>query len=415
MNLHTNKSVSAYYKILGVERTASLDDIKKGYKKLALKLHPDKDRYSTPNIEEAFKVVGNIYELLTDPVTRKRYDDGESKRQQQQKKQETTPYVIVYYLHVNIERKIAEKLDEKGYLSRLEHHKKERIHFATGDSFNIDIIQRRAQQMFQVILPKAFDDVRLPGKVVVMDKPGKKFNIEDDYLIRTSTNEEGLPKWNWKFQTKDLNSYGCLLDCIGSVYVECEVHSKTLNAHVLNYESKRVVLDDDDEDDMYGFNEYMKEDFEYEDSGSEVIGYGTDVINTNKLGLQKVKEMIHGSLQKSLGKVHDKPRLSTSIGKDGLHTWTWSFTSEKQDEYDCTWKCKGSASIDVMQIPNPTIPLDPPFNPQRNPNQMIPSTRARRWVDIGDHSTDRKMAWSYENWVPSFVTSTANTCGWDRC
>ena len=91
LNLHTNKSVGAYYKILAVESTASLDDIKKAYKKLALKLHPDKDKYSTPNIEEAFKVVGNIYELLTDSVTRKRYDDGESKRQQQKQKQKTTP------------------------------------------------------------------------------------------------------------------------------------------------------------------------------------------------------------------------------------------------------------------------------------------------------------------------------------
>lgn len=63
-----------YYKILGVSKSASQDDIKKAYRKLALKYHPDKN----PNNKEAenkFKEVAEAYEVLRDPEKRKRYDE----------------------------------------------------------------------------------------------------------------------------------------------------------------------------------------------------------------------------------------------------------------------------------------------------------------------------------------------------
>lgn len=62
-----------YYKILGIEKTASIDDIKKAYRKQARKLHPDLN----PNDKEAnkkFQQVNEANEVLSDPEKRKKYD-----------------------------------------------------------------------------------------------------------------------------------------------------------------------------------------------------------------------------------------------------------------------------------------------------------------------------------------------------
>lgn len=66
-----------YYKILGVPRNAELKEIKKNYRELALKWHPDKN---TDNIEEAekmFQDISEAYEILSDKELRGKYDRGE--------------------------------------------------------------------------------------------------------------------------------------------------------------------------------------------------------------------------------------------------------------------------------------------------------------------------------------------------
>jgi DnaJ-class molecular chaperone len=62
-----------YYEVLEVPRTATADDIKKAYRKLARKYHPDVNPGDT-SAEEKFKQVGEAYEVLSDPEKRKRYD-----------------------------------------------------------------------------------------------------------------------------------------------------------------------------------------------------------------------------------------------------------------------------------------------------------------------------------------------------
>ncbi|TLY75952.1 MAG: J domain-containing protein [Gammaproteobacteria bacterium] len=61
-----------YYKILGVQRTASADEIKKVYRRLARKYHPDVSK--EPNAEAKFKEVQEAYEVLKDPEKRAAYD-----------------------------------------------------------------------------------------------------------------------------------------------------------------------------------------------------------------------------------------------------------------------------------------------------------------------------------------------------
>lgn len=62
-----------YYKILGLTKTASQDEIKQGYRKLAVKYHPDKN-HGNKESEEKFKEIGEAYEVLKDPEKRKKYD-----------------------------------------------------------------------------------------------------------------------------------------------------------------------------------------------------------------------------------------------------------------------------------------------------------------------------------------------------
>lgn len=62
------------YGILGVDKNASVDEIKKSYKKLALKLHPDRQPDDPKACEEEFKKVTQAYGILSDPERRRMYD-----------------------------------------------------------------------------------------------------------------------------------------------------------------------------------------------------------------------------------------------------------------------------------------------------------------------------------------------------
>ena len=64
-----------YYKVLEVDRTAAQDEIKRAYRKLVRKYHPDVNTGSdAADAERKFKEVGEAYEVLQDPEKRAAYD-----------------------------------------------------------------------------------------------------------------------------------------------------------------------------------------------------------------------------------------------------------------------------------------------------------------------------------------------------
>src|SRR5277367_4644862 len=62
-----------YYEVLGVARTATAEEIKKSYRKLAVKYHPDKNP-GDKSAEDKFKELGEAYEVLSNPDKRSAYD-----------------------------------------------------------------------------------------------------------------------------------------------------------------------------------------------------------------------------------------------------------------------------------------------------------------------------------------------------
>ena len=65
---------SNYYEILGAQRTDSQEEIKRKYKELTLRFHPDKARSSLS--ENNMRLVNQAYETLSDPEKRRQYDEN---------------------------------------------------------------------------------------------------------------------------------------------------------------------------------------------------------------------------------------------------------------------------------------------------------------------------------------------------
>lgn len=66
------KKTKDFYEILGVERSCTVEDVRKSYRKLSLKVHPDKNK--APGAEEAFKAVSKAFQCLSNDESRKKYD-----------------------------------------------------------------------------------------------------------------------------------------------------------------------------------------------------------------------------------------------------------------------------------------------------------------------------------------------------
>ncbi|XP_028795220.1 chaperone protein dnaJ 49-like [Neltuma alba] len=93
-----------YYEILGLEKGCTVEDVRKAYRKLSLKVHPDKNK--APGAEEAFKAVSKAFQCLSNEESRKKYDlvgEDESIYERRAARQPTRAYNGYYEADVDAE------------------------------------------------------------------------------------------------------------------------------------------------------------------------------------------------------------------------------------------------------------------------------------------------------------------------
>ena len=94
-----------YYSVLGVPKTASEDDIKKAYRKLARKHHPDLNP-NDPEAHKKFQQINEANEVLTDPEKRKKYDQyGKDWQHAEQFEEAPTTAAATAFIHTGLYRR----------------------------------------------------------------------------------------------------------------------------------------------------------------------------------------------------------------------------------------------------------------------------------------------------------------------
>lgn len=93
-----------FYEILGLEKSCTVEDVRKAYRKLSLKVHPDKNK--APGSEEAFKAVSKAFQCLSSDESRKKYDlvgEDEAVYDRRAARQATRTYNNGYYYEADID------------------------------------------------------------------------------------------------------------------------------------------------------------------------------------------------------------------------------------------------------------------------------------------------------------------------
>ncbi|KPP61178.1 DnaJ subfamily B member 4-like, partial [Scleropages formosus] len=165
-----------YYRVLGVASCASEEDIKKAYRRQALKLHPDKNR--SPGAEEAFKEIAEAYDVLSDAKKRGIYDlYGEEGLKGSSGGGESSDADFSYSFHGDPHAIFSELF---GGRSPFEHF------FGKGMDNDLDIltveVKRGWKEGTKITFPKEGDETptNIPADVVfvIKDKPHPVFRRE---------------------------------------------------------------------------------------------------------------------------------------------------------------------------------------------------------------------------------------------
>ena len=117
------------YQVLGIERSASADEVQKAYRKLAKKLHPDLNP-GNKDSESRFKEVASAYDLLSDPAKRQRFDAGEIDASGAERQRPR------YYRDYAQEAAPGSRYENRSGFAD----------FAEADSFFAEILRRQAEQ-----------------------------------------------------------------------------------------------------------------------------------------------------------------------------------------------------------------------------------------------------------------------------
>ena len=92
-----------YYKVLGIEKGSSADDIKKAFRKLAVKYHPDRNP-DNKAAEDKFKEINEAYAVLSDPDKKQKYEVAMLNRLPPRMKPKILPWCFIRMMPVKMAR-----------------------------------------------------------------------------------------------------------------------------------------------------------------------------------------------------------------------------------------------------------------------------------------------------------------------
>ena len=120
---------TCYYELLGVEKDATPQEINKGYKKMSLKWHPDKNQ--GVDTTEQFQDINEAYQCLSDPQSRTWYDNNRDSILRGKKPEEMNEADEVYFTKT----KLKPYLSSKCYPGGFDHTKKDNFYSIYGNLF----------------------------------------------------------------------------------------------------------------------------------------------------------------------------------------------------------------------------------------------------------------------------------------
>ena len=167
------------YETLGIEPEATSQEIKKAYKKLSMKLHPDRNP-GDPDAEEEFKSLKKSYEVLSDPVKRKRYD--ETGTIEADGKQNLRDQAIQMVTQLMLSAMRNSSYDHKNYLKPIKNSLKSNLSAATHELKNVG---RHIASTKKIIADTQSDSEVLTGslKNTLLEMKAQESAIEEQIKI----------------------------------------------------------------------------------------------------------------------------------------------------------------------------------------------------------------------------------------
>lgn len=175
-----------YYELLGVEKDVTDKDLKKAYRSLCQKFHPDKNP-DDPDAEERFKAIKHAYEVLSDPIKRKNYDETGS--------EENEPLLKAYQAIGSLYAEIAKRAnyEKRNYLlditSSVQNSLRECMQDKKKFEMNIERIAyliKHTEGDQNILLGLSNDKNELEHKIKVADDAIEVIKIALDLLDKAS-------------------------------------------------------------------------------------------------------------------------------------------------------------------------------------------------------------------------------------